>query len=184
MPEGYQHVMDRQHHHGEGPQIISTSAELEVICGPLINYQRLSEEDSEVVWYGSVLLVTKPGQKHPHLTLKPLGAQDGVTKVKSHSTQKVEGLKLYADPNKAFWRFTLRVPLVEAEARWQYTFDNILFLTDVTNQQPSREFVVPAATESFRIMFHSCNGFSVGTDEDFWSGKSALTHFGPFALLN
>lgn len=176
--------MDGRDHHGEGPQIISTSGELEVLCGPLLNYQRLSEEGSEVVWNGSVLLVTKPGQKHPHLTLKPLGALDGVTKVKSHSIVKVEGLKLYSDPDKAFWRFTLRVPLVEAEAKWQYTFENIQYLSGLTNTQPSREFVVPASTESFRIMFHSCNGFSVGTDEDFWSGKSGPDPFGTFGLLN
>jgi len=163
--------MDGQDHHGDGPQIISTSAELEVLCGPLLNYQRLAEEESEAVWYGSVLLVTKPGQKLPPLTLKPLGALDGVTKVKSHAELNIEGLKLYSDPDKAFWRFTLRVPLVEAEARWQYSFDKIQFLADVKNKDPSREFVVPASTDSFRIMFHSCNGFSVGTDEDFWNGK-------------
>lgn len=32
--------------------------------------------------------------------------------------------------------------------------------------------MVPAAQDSMRIMFHSCNGFSVGTDEDFWSGPA------------
>ena len=45
-------------------------------------------------------------------------------------------------------------------------------LSDVS-KEPSRQFVVPSAMESMRIMFHSCNGFSVGTDEDFWSGQWA-----------
>lgn len=179
MPDGFQHVTDGQNHHGQGPQIISTSSELEVLCGPLLNYQRMSEEASEILWHGSVLIVTKPGQKLPHITLQLLGALDGATRVKSHPAQKIEGLKLYSDPDKAFWRFTLRLPLVEAEAKWQYTFENIRFFSELTNKENSREFVVPASTESFRIMFHSCNGFSVGTDEDFWSGKSTFKTFLP-----
>ncbi|KAK5055402.1 hypothetical protein LTR84_013152 [Exophiala bonariae] len=173
LPEGFHHVVDGQNHHGEGPQIISTSGELEVLCGPLLNYQRMSQDGSEVFWHGSVLLVTKPGQQLPYLTLQPLGALDGATQLnKNYPAQKVEGLKLYADPNKAFWRFSLQLPLVEVEAKWQYTFESIRFFSELTNKAPSREFVVPASTESFRIMFHSCNGFSVGTDEDFWSGPA------------
>lgn len=37
-------------------------------------------------------------------------------------------------------------------------------------KQSTRVFYVPSDTESMRVMFHSCNGFSVGTDEDAWSG--------------
>ncbi|KAJ4295874.1 hypothetical protein N0V88_004576 [Collariella sp. IMI 366227] len=33
-------------------------------------------------------------------------------------------------------------------------------------------FFVPAVEESMRIMFHSCNGFSVGTDEEAYSGAA------------
>ncbi|EXJ86087.1 hypothetical protein A1O1_06456 [Capronia coronata CBS 617.96] len=128
----------------------------------------MSEEGNHF-WHGSVLLVTKPGSKRPSLELKSLGAWDGRTRVSSSQWQVVDGLMLYSDPDKTFWRFTLRVPLVEAEAKWQYTIPNMKFLTDV-NKSPSREFVVPASTDSMRIMFHSCNGFSVGTDEAFWSG--------------
>jgi hypothetical protein len=38
-------------------------------------------------------------------------------------------------------------------------------------EKPAR-FYVPSKHESFRIMFHSCNGFSVGTDMDTWKGPS------------
>jgi hypothetical protein len=121
----------------------------------------MSDENGAVTWHGSVLLVTKPGQALPQLQLVPLSGEGG--------KQVVDGLKLYADPNKTFWRFTVQVPLSAREAKWQYTIPNIRFLSDVS-PEPSRVFYVPAATESMRIMFHSCNGFSVGTDEDFWSG--------------
>lgn len=131
----------------------------------------MSEEGPNVFWHGSVLVVTKPGEQKPTLELKSLGAWDKSTKVKSSPTQIVDGLKLYQDPGKAFWRFSLQLLLTEAEAKWQYSILNMRFLSDVS-KEPSREFIVPAVTESMRIMFHSCNGFSVGTDEDFWSGES------------
>lgn len=129
----------------------------------------MSEETNQVVWHGSVLLVTKPGQRTPYLELRPLGAWNGTSRGANEPAQRLDGLKLYSDPDKTFWRFTLRVPLTETEAKWQYTIPNINFLTDVS-KEPSREFVVPASTDSMRIMFHSCNGFSVGTDLDFWTG--------------
>ncbi|KAF8476167.1 hypothetical protein BDZ91DRAFT_788803 [Kalaharituber pfeilii] len=37
------------------------------------------------------------------------------------------------------------------------------------------KFHVPSTTSTMRILFHSCNGFSVGTDEASWSGP-ALWH--------
>ncbi|KIW10368.1 hypothetical protein PV08_11330 [Exophiala spinifera] len=165
----HQQVTENAAGSGPGPAAGHSTSDIEVICGPLLNYQRMSEDGADVFWHGSVLIVTKPGGQKPTLELKSLGARDKAAKVKSSPTQTVEGLKLYQDPGKAFWRFSLQVPLAEAEAKWQYSIPSMRFLSDV-GKGPSREFVVPAATESMRIMFHSCNGFSVGTDEDFWSG--------------
>ncbi|RMZ74852.1 hypothetical protein DV737_g5668, partial [Chaetothyriales sp. CBS 132003] len=150
---------------GSGPQDASVADELGVVCGPLINYQGqgLDEEGGTVTWRGSVLIVTNPGQKVPQLELEP----------EAGSAEKavVQGLKLYSDPDKTFWRFSLAVPLTDVEARWRYTIPDARYPSSVS-KEPSRVFVVPAATESMRIMFHSCNGFSVGTDEDFWSGPA------------
>jgi hypothetical protein len=164
------YVSESQEGYGTGPDVTNSSDAFEVLCGPLLNYQRMSEENSSAAyWHGSVLLVTKPNLKIPSLELKSLGAWDASINVKTSQAQLVDALKLYSDPNKTFWRFTLRLPLVEAEAKWQYSIPNMHFLSDVS-KDPSREFVVPSIAESMRIMFHSCNGFSVGTDEDFWSG--------------
>ena len=44
---------------GNGPQVVSTASQLEIICGPLLNYRRM--EDGK--WFGSVLVVTKGGGK-------------------------------------------------------------------------------------------------------------------------
>ena len=130
----------------------------------------MSEEGSLTVWHGSVLIVTKPSLKVPILELKSLGAWDPHVRASSSKAQLVQGLKLYSDPEKSFWRFSLQLPLLEVEAKWEYSIHDMRILSDVS-KEPSRQFIVPAATESMRIMFHSCNGFSVGTDEDFWSGQ-------------
>ncbi|ETI21991.1 hypothetical protein G647_06061 [Cladophialophora carrionii CBS 160.54] len=168
--ERHVQVTESQEGYGSGPDVANSSNAIEVLCGPLLNYQRMSEEGpSAVTWHGSVLLVTKPNSKIPTLELKLAGPWDPSARVRSLQSQLVQGLKLYSDPDKTFWRFTLRVPLVEAEAKWEYSIPDMHFLSEVS-KEPSRQFVVPSATESMRIMFHSCNGFSVGTDEDFWSG--------------
>lgn len=136
----------------------------------------MSEEAGDTVWHGSVLLVTKPTPSRPLLELQSRGltatdGRDPGRTVISSNAQTVEGLMLYSDPQKTFWRFSLQLVLTEGETRWQYTIPGMRFLSAVSTST-SREFVVPSRNDSFRIMFHSCNGFSVGTDEDFWSGPA------------
>lgn len=174
VPQGYEHVFETQQGVGDGPQIMNMSEDLEIICGPLLNYQRMSNESSNVFWHGSVLIVTKPGQKLPRLELRALGPYDSkATSSTSLPKLSVDGLKLYADPEKTFWRFTIKVPFADVEQKWQYSLPRAKFLSHAANKTGTREFIVPSVTESFRIMFHSCNGFSVGTDEDFWNGEPA-----------
>lgn len=117
----------------------------------------------QAIWNGSVLIVTKPTTVTPRLEYGPSEARgESIT---------VEGLKLYEDPDKAFWRFSLEVTLIDVQAQWSYSVPNVRFSSNVHGQDGRRSFFVPGNDESMRIMFHSCNGFSVGTDEDFWSGK-------------
>jgi hypothetical protein len=148
------------------------------MCGPLLNYQGMTEEGTETVWHGSVLLVVEPGPQVPRLTLIKRGpaTQKEAPKINGFFSRadkgtSVEGLKLYADPIKTFWRFTLRIPLGAAETRWEYTIPNMNFRSEVSTSL-SRDFVVPAVSQSMRLMFHSCNGFSVGTDLKYWQGEA------------
>jgi len=83
---------------------------------------------------------------------------------------KVRGTKLYSDPSNTFWRFDLRVPMEQTEIQCEYTIPGLSFPQDKKTDRQS--FFIPAISESFRIMFHSCNGFSVGTDEEAWSGPA------------
>ncbi|KAG5292809.1 MPP_PhoD superfamily domain-containing protein [Histoplasma ohiense] len=181
VPEGYEHVLDTSKGYGNGPGIVSLSDHLEVLCGPLLNYKGFRDANQEFpTWQGSVLLVTKPGQKLPVMELRPTSSLSGngserSTLVNGNVSQSdsqvttVEGVKLFADPNKAFWRFSVMVPLQAQQMRWEYSFPRFHYFNH--KESAGRwSFVVPGANDSMRIMFHSCNGFSIGTDLDYWQG--------------
>ena len=162
-------------------QFNDTTQELEIVCGPLLNYKYLSDAETAPVWNGSVLVVATPGQQKPVLHLRQeayidvAGGQraNGIGMKDTGKAYTSEGVIIYADPSKAFWQFTLRLTLQERESRWSYNIPNTRRVAGKSDRsEPARSFVVPAATDSMRIMFHSCNGFSVGTDIDAWSGPA------------
>ena len=150
----------------------TTNDRFDLISGPLINLKNM-HYDASPVWHGSVLIVTKPNQDKPQMLLRQRGPVDAQThtQTESQSSQTIDGLKLYQDPQKAFWRFTLAVPVETYEARWEYEIPGLYNESGEQIQTPW-DFVVPAEDQSMRIMFHSCNGFSVGTDMDAWLGPN------------
>ncbi|CAE7200369.1 hypothetical protein PTTW11_08641 [Pyrenophora teres f. teres] len=164
---------------GQGPQVLSTSGALDVIMGPLLNYRRTSNQQTgQPVWHGSVLIVTTPGQQdanaahsNPQLVLSPAGAVDrSIGDVRfSVAERTFHGQKLYEDSKKAFWRFIIEAPMQPFESRWSYDIQGLKYVEGSKEEKP-QVFVVPSISQSMRIMFHSCNGFSVGTDMDIWQG--------------
>lgn len=188
---GLEYVTNSEAGYGDGPRISSAINEIEVLCGPLLNYKAMKNPRSSTpIWHGTVLIVTKPGKRQPQLRLKPAhltGTTDGLRQRGGHRNnnpggddlnaalgeRSIYGIQLYADPVKAFWRFDLELPLQESEARWEYSIPHTYYTSEESLRKPSlHSFVVPGASQSMRIMFHSCNGFSVGTDEDAWSGPA------------
>jgi hypothetical protein len=166
------------HQIGTGSHVTSTSSYVDVICGPLINYQDMHFTTDSATWCGSVLIVTRPGQKQPQLHWRQAGpvSQDsnGVPTNGLESGSRnysVLGTKLYEDLGKCFWRFSISLPLEPYEARWEYTIPAFKYVTGDEANSPW-DFVVPAVNQSMRIMFHSCNGFSVGTDTESWAGPA------------
>ena len=147
----------------------------EIAVGPLLNYRRMEGN----TWIGSVLVVTKGGGKTqpfaPTLVLNRAGQQEGTLNGANGESSGAEGVEigavcLYSDPRDTFWRFDLAVPMSDVETKWEYTLPGLRFASAT---KPRRSvFHVPSVHESFRIMFHSCNGFSVGTDEEAWSGAA------------
>jgi len=87
----------------------------------------------------------------------------------SNGSDKIEGVKLYSDSRNTFWRFNLEVPMRETEIKCSYSIPALEMRGKKTDKQ---SFFIPAIHDSMRIMFHSCNGFSVGTDEEDWSGAA------------
>ncbi|KAK6958234.1 hypothetical protein Daesc_001030 [Daldinia eschscholtzii] len=135
----------------------------EVVCGPLLNYRRMEDR----TWHGSVLLVIKGGGKiqrfQPTLTLTRVD-------IGGANSTDVAGICLYSDPRNTFWQFPLVCDIADTESKWAYSIADVRYKS--TTQPKTNYFFVPAIDESMRIMFHSCNGFSVGTDEDAWSGPA------------
>ncbi|KAL6405771.1 hypothetical protein AUP68_10910 [Ilyonectria robusta] len=149
----------------------------EIVCGPLLNYRRMHEGH----WYGSVLIVVKGGGRQllhqPFLTLRrvvqgkhPESAAQNHVNDQSIEDTRFESHCLYSDPRNTFWAFDINVPIEATETNYEYAIPDMRFSTDYKPR--INNFFVPAATESMRIMFHSCNGFSVGTDEAAWSGPA------------
>ncbi|KAK0656515.1 hypothetical protein B0T16DRAFT_452076 [Cercophora newfieldiana] len=136
----------------------------EVVVGPLINYRRMEGS----TWVGSVLVVTRGGGKGPeegfvpNLVLRRAEPESGGTGA------EVKGVCLYSDPRNTFWRFDLSAEMGRGDARWEYELPGLRYASKTKPRVNS--FWVPAVTESMRIMFHSCNGFSVGTDEEAYNG--------------
>jgi len=152
---------------GAGPQVVSTSNSLEVLCGPLLNYRRMSGEHTDnPIWHGSVLIVTTPGQSGPEMQIALQGSSQA-----EGLSGTIQGEKLYEDTKSGFWRFTIEIPFQARESIWEYALMNVADRSPSANKpgQP-RTFAIPGKTQSMRMMFHSCNGFSAGTDEDAWSG--------------
>ncbi|KAE8136185.1 hypothetical protein BDV38DRAFT_116450 [Aspergillus pseudotamarii] len=152
-----------------------SNAQIDVICGPLINFKNTDVTPSSSSWRGSVLIVTKPGQKQPQLVLRQAGPVEGNTSVNGSLSNNqniaIAGLRLFEDPSKAFWRFSISLPLQSYEARWEYSIPGFQYAEGQGVRSPW-DFVVPSINQSMRLMFHSCNGFSVGTDMDAWVGPN------------
>ncbi|KAL0936522.1 transcription factor [Colletotrichum truncatum] len=171
----------------------------EITCGPLLNYRRM---DAERWYGSVLIVAKGGGKTQsfaPTLILRPAGSADrhntapqveavngtngavngavngessnganGSNGADENGTQ-IQGQCLYSDPRNTFWAFDLSLPLSQAEAKWEYLIPDMRF----SSIRPGRyHFFVPSINESMRIMFHSCNGFSVGTDEDAWSGPA------------
>jgi len=103
----------------------------------------------------------------------PSDAPDAPSGAAAGEGTEVKGYRLYSDTRNTFWRFDLSVPIEAEEGAWAYTLPGLRFRSRKKPQ--TSVFHVAAAAESMRVMFHSCNGFSVGTDVDEWSGP-ALWH--------
>ncbi|KAI5280130.1 hypothetical protein KEM54_003871, partial [Ascosphaera aggregata] len=172
LPKGYEHVHNPSGGVGHVPAILSSSQSLDVLCGPLLNYKGMLDDNTEKpIWKGSVLIVTRPGQIKPALHLRCLGpANDGALS-SCREPIIVDSVKLYVDEYKEFWRFPILAATQPFETCWEYTIPRFEGVDEDGNPKRWR-FFIPASHKSMRMMFYSCNGFSIGTDMDIWKGPN------------
>ncbi|KAI0473679.1 hypothetical protein GGR56DRAFT_666767 [Xylariaceae sp. FL0804] len=76
----------------------------------------------------------------------------------------VRGFRLHSERGHTFWRFNIEVELRQKQQRLAYRI----------NRGPATGFWVPARSQSMNIMFHSCNGFSLGANPDDFSGPDPM----------
>ena len=146
----------------------------EIVCGPLLNYRRMDQNR----WYGSVLVVVTGGGKdilyQPSLVLRRVGAAQQIANGNGAEVNGTgegttfEAQRLYSDRRNTFWAFEIDVPIEQHEMKYEYSIPEMRFSRE--HKPKVNSFFVPAEDESMRVMFHSCNGFSVGTDEKAFSG--------------
>ena len=154
---------------GTGPQIQTQAEDVQVFCGPLLNYRRMNQSGGNSTWFGSVLIVVSPGAPQPELSFRCIGRVGAGTTSDTSGPYSVRAEKLFEDPEKGFWRFLIQLPIQPFEAKWEYTIPMFNF---GSSKGATRTFIVQSQNQSMRMMFHSCNGFSVGTDIEAWNGPA------------
>lgn len=177
-----EHAKAAQDHHAD--ERVSNTDGRDIACGPLLNYRHTISGR----WYGSVLIVIKGGGKEvihqPTLELRRVGEARQLHQIEekigtghhadsngaTDSPIRVEPHRLYSDKRNTFWAFDIDVAIEQKEVKYEYSIPDMRYLNQKKPQKNS--FFIHAASESMRIMFHSCNGFSVGTDVDEWSGAA------------
>lgn len=138
-----------------------------VICGPLLRWKfssyklftfltfgnRYTYTDySTGVWNGSLLIVLDA-----NITPSPLQLSYGARRHPSNPQI------IFSENGHTFWRYHLAIPTSSEEHRVEYKIDD---------PPVHGSFSVPGNDENMRIMFHSCNGFSVKVPADRFSGPA------------
>ncbi|KAH8109595.1 hypothetical protein DFH11DRAFT_1627141 [Phellopilus nigrolimitatus] len=126
-----------------------------ILCGPLLRYTYIDHKTS--VWNGSILVVIQ-GFERPVLSIRP-----AVDEAPSPT-------ELLSEHGHSFWRFSIAVPLAEEDLEVSYAFKAAG--TQSGSEQGKKEctFWIPAKEETMRLLFHSCNGFSLGVKEGTFAG--------------
>lgn len=112
-------------------------------------------------WRGSILIVTydqtSDYQRVPTASLSISSGHDELGSMESH------GDRIAQEYGVSFWRFDLEFKLLDVPQAVSYFINGDSERTNV--------FYLPTLKESMNIMFHSCNGFSLGVDPEKFQGS-------------
>ena len=132
------------------------------------------------IWNGTILIVVA-GRAPPTLTIHP--AVDEAPKavalceIDSGADEVVHGVGVEnggeggegGNGVATFWRFSIAVPLSESDQKVVYEVETAEGARPVVALEQTA-FWVPAKGESMRLLFHSCNGFSLGVEPGAYAG--------------
>jgi hypothetical protein len=104
------------------------------------------------VWNGSLLIVL--GED-----VSPSSMQLAYDAAQMRSSPR----NIFDEEGHSFWRYSLSVHLQSEEQQVKYTIDY---------PRVHGSFSVPGNDQNMRIMFHSCNGFSVKIPADKFAGPA------------
>ncbi|GAA5978118.1 hypothetical protein JCM10908_004235 [Rhodotorula pacifica] len=138
------------------------------------------------IWHGFAMVVaTDSGSDYstpPWLTYQWDATGGGLAHVPIHElprpgadafepgveSRSAQGFRYYVHNglagSQSFWRFKIEIPLGQREEEIFYS----------VNGGPENSFWIPAREQQFRVMYHSCNGFSSGVDQKAFNGPDPL----------
>jgi len=126
----------------------------QLLCGPMLKYASLSDDSKR--WRGSALIVlrapSEDATKKPDEPSVSLDAPDSRTRP----------VHLFTERDRVYWRFNLDIALGDDEREVKYSID---LPGHQAGGAIERTFWVPKIGQTFRIMFHSCNGFVPGAEK-------------------
>jgi hypothetical protein len=95
---------------------------------------------------------------------KPVPRKSQYDGEKAARYREIRGFRLHAEHGVTFWKFNIEIELRAKQQRIAYRI----------NRGPATGFWVPARDQAMNIMFHSCNGFSLGVDTNQFSGPDPM----------
>ena len=128
------------------------SPDIDIRCGPLLRLVTLQHKPDPFVLY-TILIVVKNATEQPDIVIE-------------HCNQRItpEAMLLHEERTLSFFRYKVKIPLEENDCPVSYSINKSNLIT----------FFVPGISQTMRMMFHSCNGFSSSVEAKKLSGPSPL----------
>lgn len=106
---------------------------------------------------GGLFQVLQTYEKHPHEEQQGQENEEYISKTTAR--------QIHAERGVTFWRFDLSIPQSTTQIQICYRI----------NSSPCPQyFWIPGRAQNMHVMFHSCNGFSLGVDTGVYSGPDPL----------
>lgn len=147
---------------------------IDIKCGPLIRYYGMNDIRPSI-WRGSVIIVTQDSTSDyttgpPVLSLQvtPVvsneNSSDGVEEhaPEEPATFTCKATLYFQEYGVSFWRFPIELSMTLVEQSVKYWING--------DENFVNSFYIPARTQDMKVMFYSCNGFSLGVDPSEFKG--------------